>query len=76
MLLRNLFAKFAHHLLRRQMNVDFLYYNPIQNPDASYGKGIAYESMMKRQIRKHFFLLFTVVWVKTNILVFAFEKTG
>lgn len=35
------------------MNTVFLHYQPIIEPNTSYGRGIAYSSMMKRQIRKH-----------------------
>lgn len=35
------------------MNPDYLHYEPITNPDSRHGRGIAYQSMMKRQIRKH-----------------------
>lgn len=35
------------------MNAEYLHYQTIANPNSDYGKGIAYQSMMKRQIRKH-----------------------
>lgn len=35
------------------MNTEYLKYEPIKDPQSQYGNGIKYESMMKRQIRKH-----------------------
>lgn len=53
MRLRNIIRKFASKFTPIVMDVDFLHYEPIKNPDSSHGRGIAYQSMMKRQIRKH-----------------------
>ncbi|MBD5195349.1 MAG: ATP-binding protein [Bacteroidales bacterium] len=39
------------------MNIDYLLYQPISQPCSEHGKGIAYQSMMKRQIRKHSYYL-------------------
>ena len=46
-------VKFASKFRCYIMNPDFLSYQPIIEPCTTYGKGIAYSSMMKRQIRKH-----------------------
>lgn len=35
------------------MKLDYLSYRRIENPCSDHGKGIAYHSMMKRQIKKH-----------------------
>ena len=35
------------------MDIEHLVYKQIEDPCQEYGKGIAYESMMKRQIKKH-----------------------
>lgn len=49
----NFIASFASRLNFYDMNPDFLEYQAIKEPCSEYGKGIAYQSMMKRQIRKH-----------------------
>ena len=53
MKLWNFIRKFASIFMPISMDVDFLHYEPIKTPDSSHGRGIAYQSMMKRQIRKH-----------------------
>lgn len=53
MRLLKIFRKFASKFFAQYMNQDYLQYDHIPNPDSSYGKGIAYPSMMSRQIRKH-----------------------
>lgn len=53
MLLLKFIRKFARKFIARKMNQDYLHYEGIPNPNSSYGKGIAYPSMMHRQIRKH-----------------------
>lgn len=47
------FANFVDPIDYAKMNLDYLSYQPISNPCSEHGKGIAYQSMMKRQIKKH-----------------------
>lgn len=45
--------KFASKFSLLNMDIENLVYKQIEDPCQEYGKGIAYESMMKRQIKKH-----------------------
>lgn len=72
MLFLKIICKFVRKFIHRRMNQDYLHYEAIKDPDCSYGKGIAYPSMMSRQIRKHSSYLQPMFEAISN----ALESTG